>query len=330
VPRTLIHTSAWRRISALQGWRILKWAISILSAWYLYHIFSGAQFHHLLLTLPLVLSTKSGILLLAVTFCLMTCNWGFEAYKWTLLVRKFQPISFFNSIKAVLAGTTVSLWVPNRSGEYLGRVLFVKPENRIKGVLATLVGSLGQLVVTLVLGIIGLLIYTRPILPYLLWLGELALGLLCMLLILVAYFNLPRVRKLLPKTRWAKSFRKYMALYKRYHSQDLAVMLVLSFTRYAIFTTQFYLLLKVFGIDLPLIYAAPTIVLMFFIQTVIPSNGISELSLRGLVTALFIPYTANLLGVAAATYSLWFINLLAPGLAGLFMLLLARSKQKAQ
>jgi hypothetical protein len=75
--------------------------------------------------------------------------------------------------------------------------------------------------------------------------------------------------------------------------------------------------------------AASAIVLMFFIQTVIPSNGITELSLRGLVTGIFINFTHDLFPVAAATYSLWIINLLAPGIAGLMMLLFARGKQKA-
>jgi hypothetical protein len=46
---------------------------------------------------------------------------------------------------------------PNRIGEYGGRILYVEEPSRIKAISLSLVGSISQLLVTMVMGCIGLL-----------------------------------------------------------------------------------------------------------------------------------------------------------------------------
>ena len=45
---------------------------------------------------------------------LMVVNWGIEARKWQLVIRRLQPISFFRSFKATFSGTTLAFFTPNR------------------------------------------------------------------------------------------------------------------------------------------------------------------------------------------------------------------------
>jgi hypothetical protein len=92
----------------------------------------------------------------AVVF-LMILNWGIESKKWQLLVNHVQRFDFTRAFKSVLAGCGVTMLTPNRIGEFGGRILFVAEEHRIKAISLSLVGSLSQLLVTLVMGCTGLL-----------------------------------------------------------------------------------------------------------------------------------------------------------------------------
>ncbi len=89
---------------------------------------------------------------------LMILNWGIEAIKWKLSVRKIQKVSFIRAFKAVFSGVSFSVSTPNRMGEYLGRVLYMDEGNRLKTISITIVGSISQLIITLLMGCIGLLI----------------------------------------------------------------------------------------------------------------------------------------------------------------------------
>ena len=72
---------------------------------------------------------------------LITVNWGLEAWKWMISVRTFYPIKFMQAYKAVLSGVSFSVTMPNRIGEYLGRIVYLPEGNRLKTISVTLVGS---------------------------------------------------------------------------------------------------------------------------------------------------------------------------------------------
>ena len=90
---------------------------------------------------------------------LMFVNWGIEAIKWQLLIKHIQQFSFFRSFKSVLSGCSVTMLTPNRVGEYGGRILYVKEDNRIKAISLTIVGSISQLLVTMIMGCFGLFFF---------------------------------------------------------------------------------------------------------------------------------------------------------------------------
>jgi hypothetical protein len=257
-------------------------------------------------------------LLFASCLAMVILNWGIEALKWQYLLRKFTSISLFKSFAAILSGSAISLWMPNRIGEYVGRMLFLNPSVRIKSIFATFVGSIAQVVVTCILGTIGYAWYngitSQP--AYLKWLDSTAAVIIVGLLIFF-YFNIKVIRQWLPANRWTKSLRKYLKLYKHYSPKELERVLIYSFLRYFVFTLQFYVLMIFFGVQVPLVEGIMLIFLMYLMQTIIPTNGFTELVVRGGTTALlFSAYTTNPTAILAASYSLWFINLMIPGIIG--------------
>jgi uncharacterized membrane protein YbhN (UPF0104 family) len=66
-----------------------------------------------------------------------------------------EAISFLKSLKCVFAGCSITMLTPNRTGEFGGRILFLKKENRAKAISINIVGSIAQLLVTMVLGCVS-------------------------------------------------------------------------------------------------------------------------------------------------------------------------------
>ena len=93
--------------------------------------------------------------LLGVVFLLMFLNWGIEALKMKYLLQPLEKISFLKSLKSVFAGCSITMLTPNRTGEFGGRILFLKPQNRIKAISVNIIGSISQLAVTMILGSIS-------------------------------------------------------------------------------------------------------------------------------------------------------------------------------
>src|SRR5690606_5376414 len=104
------------------------------------------------------LQQKGGIAL-ALVLILMLFNWGLEARKWQLLVRSLEQISFLRAFSAILSGVSLSINTPNRIGEYGGRMLYLSNQNKLKSIAAAVVGSLSQLIITIIFGLTGLIYY---------------------------------------------------------------------------------------------------------------------------------------------------------------------------
>jgi len=97
--------------------------------------------------------------------------------------------------------------------------------------------------------------------------------------------------------------------------------MVLSFIRYAVFSTQYWMMMVAFGLDKPAILAFALIGLIFLIKSILPSLAFSELGIRE-STALFV---TGLFGISAITafgsaFVLYLINIITPSLLGLIFI----------
>jgi hypothetical protein len=262
---------------------------------------------------------------------LVFINWGIEARKWQLLVRSLQPISLFVAFKSVLAGVTLSINTPNRMGEYAARILFVKEGNRIKAISLSIVGSMSQLIITLLIGCGGLIyiIVTKQAsvnsvmglsffwIKTLLFLAALAAGILMLL-----YFKLSWMVKIIEKIPPFLKYAHYISVLEEFHAKVLLRLLSLSLLRYLVFVIQYILLLQVLSVEISWIQGFWIISILFLVLAIIPSFAIADLGIRGkFSTELLTLYSANTIGIIGTTFGIWFINLFIPALAGSILIL---------
>lgn len=272
---------------------------------------------------------------IALILVLMLINWGLEAVKWKILIRRIEKVSWVKSFEAVLTGVSVTIFMPNRTGDYLGRVFILEKANRIEGVLITIIGSISQLIITLSLGMFGFLAYyyeylnKQTVLQDYIGAGLILLVPVLVFLLILVYFNLKSLTPILSKLfrgRFAK-YAHYVDVFSAYSTVELFKVLLLSFLRYAVFSTQFYLLLLLFNVRIPYPDAIILISMIYLFMMVVPSIALTEIGIRGSLSIYIIskyfthigvsadPYE---LGIFAASSLLWFINIVMPAIAGTF------------
>lgn len=258
---------------------------------------------------------------IAVSLVLVFANWGLEALKWKRLVRPLQTIRFGQSFRAVLAGITVSVFTPNRVGEFGGRIMVLDRNHRVEGIFATLLGGFSQLLVTLLLGLAALPVYmfyfpdkiSIPFSETWIWTG----GFFVFGMGIWIFFRSGRIVNWFMEQRKQKHWERFIAFITRYSFQELTVIFLLSLIRYLVFTIQFYFLLRFLGIQASLISILSAIALVYLVMTVIPTVAVAEFGIRGSVAVFFLGvFTPYSTGIVMASILLWMINLALPAMAG--------------
>ncbi len=260
---------------------------------------------------------NEGALFFAAVVVLMMINWMIEAVKWKRLLQGTENFSLWRSLQSVLTGVAVSMITPNRIGEYMGRILYLRNVNKLQGVTVTIIGSFAQLIVTGFLGLVGLIYYLIEI-KSTFWLEILLIAsiLLCGCLIYF-YFHLYKIIGWFSSLSFMKKVITYLEIIRRFKQKELRRILMLSFLRYMIYTLQFFILLRLFLVNAGSMDLLFTIWLIFWAMAIVPSIAIAEIGIRG-ETALFflLPLSVNELGIVSSTILLWIINLILPSLIG--------------
>ena len=262
------------------------------------------------------------LLIFLVVILLMFLNWGIETIKWKILIDKIQPFSFYNAFKTVFAGITIGIFTPNRVGEIGGRILFLEKGKRTFGALATGIGSFAQFITTITTGIFGFILFLL-LFPDRITINSIfnkisVIGLLLILLILIwTYFNIKRIKPILLKIPFFNTRTDQLEYFSETRFISLFEVLILSFARYFVFITQFFLLLIFFNIHLTLIQAYISISLIYLFATLVPTTTLIELGIRGSLAIFFIGmFSDKILGIILSTTFLWFINLAIPSIIG--------------
>ncbi|MCE1200500.1 MAG: flippase-like domain-containing protein [Bacteroidia bacterium] len=311
---------------------LLRLAIMVLTMVFLYRqLFAktGAE-QWIDMIGPLLLPGRARNLFL-FALALLTLNLMLESLKWQLIIQPLEQVPFVNALAAVLAGISVSLFLPNRIGDYLGRIFVLRKANPAEAVLLTVIGSFSQLIVIGIAGAIALLILL-PRMQFLQFLPEpfgfwsvLLMSILAIGAGILLYFNLPLLRRVFSGRKgWVFRIEQLLGVYELLSNQRLFLLLLISAARYLVFSTQFYLLILAFGQPVPYLTALTLISMIYLLMTLIPTIAISELGIRGSVTvAVFALYfgadvAQTGMVVLAASSMLWLINLAFPALLGAF------------
>lgn len=262
---------------------------------------------------------------------LMPVNWGLEAYKWYVLVNKLQPLSFNKAYESVLSGLSLAMNTPNRIGEYGGRIVYLQPHNRLKGVALTLVSSVGQLLITLVCGLVALLLLRKQIqlvqldgnhlsgilLQVFLWSVSFFIGLIALF-----FFRMQLLAKMLQWIPWLKEKLAFATVLDYLNKAAYNSILFYSFLRFVVFALQYVLIWQALQVNLPWWEGFWSVALIFLVMAIVPSFAIADVGIRGKVAIAVIGvFSSNTLAILAGSVLVWLLNLVLPALAGSLLLL---------
>ena len=268
------------------------------------------------------------IIHLLVVFFLMLANWSLEALKWKLSVQQVQPVSFFRSLKAIFSGVSFSVTTPNRTGEYLGRVLYMDEGNRIKVISLTILGSISQLMITFLFGLIGLFILKSNLIQagisgWPTWINLILTGgTVAFVFLTVFYFKLNWLVKWIDKLPGIKKYAWLINELEKVNATLLLQLLSLSLLRYLIFGIQYFLLFRFFAVEVNAWQGFWVMAIVFFIMAVIPTIALFEIVQKVYVAKeIFAIFTVNTLGIGLVTTTIWSINLVLPAAIGSLLIL---------
>ena len=269
-----------------------------------------------------------------VVIFLMLVNWGIEARKWQLLVGHVQQFSFIKALKSVLSGCSITMLTPNRIGEYGGRVLFLDEQHRIKGISLTIVGSISQLLITMIMGCLGLFFLrffshnnsnALNVLPHF-W-GDVLIyfSVTCTLLLFLFYIRLGWLVRLMEKVPAFSKVVRHITVLDEFAAKQLVQILSLSLLRYAVFVLQYVLLLQVMQVGIEVWLSFWLITVFYLVLAVAPTIGFLEMPIRAKASIeLMQLYSTNILGIQTAALGIWIINLVIPALIGSLLILSVR------
>lgn len=261
----------------------------------------------------------AGVLLLA------PFNWLIESEKFRMLIRPIYPLDAFTSFRAYLTGTSVSLFTPNRSGEFAGKILYLPGEHRAPGALLAMVGSTAQLLVTIQAGLIAAIFvfeYNNPLLSVLVF--------ITVFVLLATWSWLPSLMSLLHrlpmKSAWKESLHRLRDIPFRIRITVWA----LSVFRYAVFCTQQLILFDAFGADPEITTYIPLMAIAYVYMSQVPSFGLGELVVRNMTSLqAFSMIEVDPFIVLMTTTTLWSINVGFPALLGGISLLKLKRNEPA-
>jgi MFS family permease len=209
--------------------------------------------------------------------------------------------------------------------------VYLKDGNRLRALSLSAVGSFAQVIITFLMGLVGLLLVYSDITNKLhhafslstFWINWLVYALsLTVIFQLLCYYNLSWITKLLEKIPLVAKYSFFIQKLENLHNKELTKILFLSLIRYVVYVVQYLLLFQLFGVDIAWWQITSLVCVQLMVMAVVPSIALAELGVRGQVSiALFGLFSSNTIGIIAAVSGIWLINLIVPALAGSLLIL---------
>jgi uncharacterized membrane protein YbhN (UPF0104 family) len=292
---------------------LVRILIGVSAVWYIYLKLNDEFFYNF----KQIHSQKIVYSAILLTGLLLFLNWGIEAMKWRYSIRKVEKISIRKAFNLTLTGITLGIITPNRIGEIPARALLLNKKVFGELTLKTLVSSFSQVVITFFIGIIGLIVIQNK---FDFQLNTFLLDsflFILLFLILVVYFKIGSLQKLINKVIYFRKKQLFLAL-SDYSFSELLNLLGFSFLRYVVFSFQFWLVLTAFGVNLLTIEEILLIPVCFLFASIIPTILISEIGVRGSVALFVFGIVSDMdIQIILASVLLWLINVALPALIGL-------------
>lgn len=279
-------------------------------------------------------SLDFGFLPMAGAFALMPLNWYLESLKWRVSLRPVENISVSRAILGVLKGIPPSLFTPNRVGEAIGRPSVLQRQNRISGGLATAYCGLSQMPVMMFLGVLACIFFSYSDVEFASstfltswWFVSIGFmgTLMLVLFFLFPKYSIPFVRN----SDKSHGLRKRLQFFCNYTLSEKTTLLALSFLRYVVYSSQYYLVITSTGIQIDFLHGMMSVFLIYTLMSFVPRPALAELGVRCSITVLILKeYSSDYTLPTISSILLWGINLLIPALCGTVFYIIQKKDKK--
>ena len=299
---------------------VLKWIVLLATGLYLLKIFVDFSANQNFISYISANFSKNGLWLILVLL-LLPVNWFFEARKWQKIVSPTEKISLRRSILSVLAGSSTAFFSPNRTGDFVGRGLYLKKENQTQVIPFSVLNSLTQNIILIACGFPMAVLFllstqNQEISGY----GFLLKSGGILLAGTIGFFIIFRIIRKINLPEWLLRMK---LTFLKTGSKTFFEVLYFSFLRYLIFSVQFYFMLRFFGVDLSVWQAIIALPTNYLLVTLAPAFSFSEAGVRGSTAVLVIgAFSSQLTGIALAGMTIWLVNFVIPMMVGSVLILL--------
>ncbi|GBE26898.1 hypothetical protein BMS3Bbin03_00818 [bacterium BMS3Bbin03] len=263
--------------------------------------------------------------LIILAFILMPVNLYLQIYKWHYMVRWIRPASTFSeAMREFLISLAIGFTTPGRIGEY-SRAFFVKKTDWVIAMGVVAVDKIYTMLIVIGIGGWTALLFLSEF-PFIATLNG------TIKIILELFFTILLISPIFPELfkAWVLKigghFPQDHPLHRLIYGLEILnnqrgrKVFLLSFAAYLIFSFQFYILVNAFE-KVPVQAGAITIPTVFFIKTILPIS-IGDLGIReGASVFFFKKFSVSSAAAFNGPILLFVINLLIPGLAGLYFLI---------
>lgn len=244
---------------------------------------------------------KSNLKIVFFIFLLTIINWTLEIIKWQKTVHTLNEISFKTALHQSLKSFALATITPLKIGE-IGLKAYYYKNNRKNIVLLSTYTNLLQFSVTVIFGYLSciFLYFTEHI-------DLIKLIFLSIITIIILFLKY--------------CFNKLVRTKKLY--QDSITIFSLSFIRYLIFSTQYFIILIYLEPDLFNLMTLILIYITYYISSIIPLISLFDVIIKGSVSI----FVFNEIGFKAndtllsTSFIMWSLNFILPSLIGFFLMI---------
>jgi hypothetical protein len=298
---------------------LVKLLIGIISFWIIYSRLS--QIPQLKEQCVYWFSEPKMYMTLALVLLLMPVNWGIECYKWKCITTQIESISYNKAIKSVFSGICVGNIAPGRAMEFLAKIVFFKHQNRPTITVLHFINGMFQMLITVTVGIFSIAYKLGKVNQSSYFIYIVLIGGLCLILFFCwAILNVSYIQQKLKFIKWFKKMED--AQHIHFTKTLITKLISLSIIRYAVFTTQFYLIYDALSPQNNIIQVFMSIAAYFTLTSLIPMISVIEPAIRAAIAIFVFNNTGDdTITVVFASTFVWVINVVIPSIIGYVIIL---------
>ena len=259
--------------------------------------------------------------ILALTIVLALLNWTLEIWKWRIAMATVAPVRFATAMQAVLYGAGVGLLTPNRIGDPVGRVAMLPRVQRARGAAMAMVASMSQQLATIVFGVVGVVLWLYQSMPKVIPLAlTFVLTFVSLVLVVFVIVRHQHILLSLSKFKFFAQRLKDESLNVNVPWRTLVQIVLLSLSRYVVFSSQLVLLMILFGFDGDVVMLYLAIFISYLLSSVVPTVAIAEVGVKASFAVIVVGAVwPNPLAITLASVLLWLVNVAIPALVGVWL-----------